>query len=495
MVRERKHGEGGSGKTLEEPDVDLIWKQTDVKTWNGGTLAGKMITEKNLNPATTIQMIRKGWNLVSREDLEIVEINRKAFIFNFKRREEALRILRGRPWSINGCLLNIQKWNDDMLFDEVDFNYCPFWIQFHDLPPAVIDIENAIRLGEKIGEVVLVENPKKNDLMVRNFLRVRVLVDLRKPLISGLRSPRPGKEPMRIKVRYERLQNFCFACGKIGHDLRSCPEKRDEDAYVEIEYGSWLGIQAARWMEEAIKPCKEDWEELGGRGMGRMLKRVELVENKKNKENVEKTNSESGSGSFKVDTTRAVIEDEGSRKSTDLKKEQSESGDQALVVSEKLVKKEVREKVQTEMEKERAEVSKNSESENINKAIIVYGSISPMSEVTKGLEKVGLKRKLEEEGTGAGVKKRRLDFEHLIDEIAPVQVNTQTIGARKSVRMAKRQSKRRGRIRREEIEHTESRMICCLDMKSPCVKGGDIAELGDIAGGYGGWPSTATKEP
>ncbi|XP_028788298.1 uncharacterized protein LOC114744289 [Neltuma alba] len=36
------------------------------------------------------------------EDLEVIDVDSHAFIFEFRRREDYMRILQGRPWSIQG---------------------------------------------------------------------------------------------------------------------------------------------------------------------------------------------------------------------------------------------------------------------------------------------------------------------------------------------------------------------------------------------------------
>lgn len=89
-------------------------------------------------------------------------------------------------------------------------------------------------------------------------------MDLSKPLVTGLWSPRQGRDPVWIKERYERLQNLCFVFEKLGHDLRSCPVASDKENHVEAVYGNGLGCRELGKLMKILL-CKEGWEEVEGR--------------------------------------------------------------------------------------------------------------------------------------------------------------------------------------------------------------------------------------
>lgn len=43
-------------------------------------------------------------------------------------------------------------------------------------------------------------------------------------------------------LKYERLPNFCFNCGLIGHRFRTCAEQLPEAmAMTTLPYGAWMG--------------------------------------------------------------------------------------------------------------------------------------------------------------------------------------------------------------------------------------------------------------
>ncbi|KAK2999613.1 hypothetical protein RJ639_022737 [Escallonia herrerae] len=55
------------------------------------------------------------------------------------------------------------------------------------------------------------------------ILRIRVEIDIRKPLFTGFNR---NKDPLRISwvhLQYERLPDFYFCCGRLGHVDRICP--------------------------------------------------------------------------------------------------------------------------------------------------------------------------------------------------------------------------------------------------------------------------------
>ncbi|CAN0919245.1 hypothetical protein LINGRAHAP2_LOCUS31338 [Linum grandiflorum] len=53
-------------------------------------------------------------------------------------------------------------------------------------------------------------------------MRVRVVLDITKPLMNDKKVRQPGGAWLRGRYRYEKLPTFCFLCGRIGHVERHC---------------------------------------------------------------------------------------------------------------------------------------------------------------------------------------------------------------------------------------------------------------------------------
>ncbi|KAI9110579.1 hypothetical protein K1719_018445 [Acacia pycnantha] len=118
---------------------------------------------------------RKAWNLS--EGFDVIEINGNAFIFNFVDEEEYNRIIRGRPWSVNGFLLNLMERSKYKTYEEFDFSQGPVWIQMLNVPMEALCLENTVTIGGYVGKVMMAEDPIHNGKYVRGFMRARVPLD------------------------------------------------------------------------------------------------------------------------------------------------------------------------------------------------------------------------------------------------------------------------------------------------------------------------------
>lgn len=61
-------------------------------------------------------------------------------------------------------------------------------------------------------------------------MRVRIWVDISKPLKKGFFLRRVKEEDSWVRFKYERLLDFCYGCGMVGHAVNECKGKRSFDA-------------------------------------------------------------------------------------------------------------------------------------------------------------------------------------------------------------------------------------------------------------------------
>ena len=72
------------------------------------------------------------------------------------------------------------------------------------------------RVANEIGELITVD-VSQNGLAWGPFLRIRVNIDITKPLTRAKMMRIEGLDVGWIYFQYERLPIFCYRCGILGH--------------------------------------------------------------------------------------------------------------------------------------------------------------------------------------------------------------------------------------------------------------------------------------
>lgn len=77
-------------------------------------------------------------------------------------------------------------------------------------------------------------------LWAKKYIRLQVEIDLRKPIPSGFMHKLASKTSW-IQFRYERLAEYCYSCGIMGHSKAGCSiGKVLNDSHGDDIYGPWL---------------------------------------------------------------------------------------------------------------------------------------------------------------------------------------------------------------------------------------------------------------
>nr|GLL37811.1 uncharacterized protein LOC109174453 [Ipomoea trifida] len=82
---------------------------------------------------------------------------------------------------------------------------------------------------------------------MRLFYRVRVAIDISKPLKKQMKLKRDNGSWAFVDFRFERLPTFCFLCGVIGHGDKYCPKNaHGYDPKAEKPYGAFMRARTRR---------------------------------------------------------------------------------------------------------------------------------------------------------------------------------------------------------------------------------------------------------
>ncbi|KAI9111609.1 hypothetical protein K1719_017299 [Acacia pycnantha] len=106
--------------------------------------------------------------------------------------------------------------------------------------------------------------PRVHKRLSLTFIRVRVLVNILEPLTIGFWVPRLSRNPTWVIVRYELLQNYCYDCGRIGYNSRTCKFQLDitNEDDEDTRSGSGLGTAHVKTIEDALEVYDNTWDEV-----------------------------------------------------------------------------------------------------------------------------------------------------------------------------------------------------------------------------------------
>ncbi|KAL5762582.1 hypothetical protein ACOSP7_018846 [Xanthoceras sorbifolium] len=108
--------------------------------------------------------------------------------------------------------------------------------------------EVGLYLGVLIGKVNEIDASANGECLGK-FIRVRVMINVLKPLKRGIRVAvrMKGIEDCNVLLCYKRLPNFCYYCGCLGHLIRYCTV--NDKGLVDdsdLRFSMWLRAPSSR---------------------------------------------------------------------------------------------------------------------------------------------------------------------------------------------------------------------------------------------------------
>lgn len=168
----------------------------------------RMISQRNFHAPVLHDIVMRAWN--PSRGISVTKVDRNTFVFSFEHETNRSLAYNRRPWTIRGAHLVLKIWSPDLALTEIDFASSTFWIQVHGLPPIWCNKKNIKLVGSKARSVVEVEFFEAPTGMWQRYARVRVNVNVNKPLCSRVFLPRHERTDIWISLKYKRLLEFCF---------------------------------------------------------------------------------------------------------------------------------------------------------------------------------------------------------------------------------------------------------------------------------------------
>ncbi|XP_027171873.1 uncharacterized protein LOC113771491 [Coffea eugenioides] len=195
----------------------------------------------------------------------MAELGPNLFQFFIPDVESRLRILDGGPWLIDSQILVLHRWEARIEENFEAFKFAPLWVQVWNLPIHWIskDVGRKIwKVFKEVKEVLIPHSGGKDG----KHLKLLVNADLTQPLLRGTAVKMDGVLNW-ISFRYERVPDFCYKCGIIGHSEKKCKNVVNiKKGQQENQYGPWLRAQMGKdppIRKEAYPVRNESVKDLG----------------------------------------------------------------------------------------------------------------------------------------------------------------------------------------------------------------------------------------
>lgn len=206
------------------------------KQFTENCLVAKVLSPKMINCATFQQQMPR--ILQATRQIEIGSLGNNIFLLDFKSVQDKTRAMKGGPWNYFKDLVIFCEPCEMLNPKVMTFDKISIWVQYYNLPLFVMNKETLKKVGSQIGIVEEVET-QNNGLAMTSFARIRTRIDVTQPLkrFVCISTPHQDEDTI-IPLAYERLPDFCYSCGCIGHSLRDCTLPVETEG--QLNYGSWL---------------------------------------------------------------------------------------------------------------------------------------------------------------------------------------------------------------------------------------------------------------
>jgi hypothetical protein len=202
-------------------------------------LVGKVLAPSTLHISTIRAALRPAWG--NPRGLSLNPAGDNMFIAEFGTKADKDRVADEPPWVVGRHAVILQDFDVDRRPKNMVFNKLKIWVRIFDLPFGYMHK----RWGSAIAGSLGIEGsvPKVDcDETGRcwgSFMRVRVVVDVDKPLMRGVTVFSKRRNATKwFSVQYEQLPRYSFSCGMIGHSALECKSPGERDAEDRLPYSA-----------------------------------------------------------------------------------------------------------------------------------------------------------------------------------------------------------------------------------------------------------------
>ncbi|MDO7987361.1 DUF4283 domain-containing protein [Sweet potato little leaf phytoplasma] len=248
--------EKGNDIKLDEEDM------TEIKDQMDHCIVGKLLSNRIIAPLAIKNALRGAWK--TRKNFKVESTGKNIFNFKFECQEDRNWVMCNGPWTFDNSLIVLEYPMANQRSVEMEFKNAVFWIRLINLPMGYRNRKVASKIGNSIGDFID-GGECDEELVWGQSMRIRVRLDITKPLLRGFMLKGPDiKGECWVTIRYERLPELCFLCGKIGHVAKDCEsgKGRKESNMDKWEFGNWLRFQSfPRFTKKPDSPTNSNYNQ------------------------------------------------------------------------------------------------------------------------------------------------------------------------------------------------------------------------------------------
>ncbi|KAF4356292.1 hypothetical protein F8388_000739 [Cannabis sativa] len=150
------------------------------------SLVGRLFSRKPLSTGTLRKVLSGMWRLQSGWKFQEVDRKTKTFVFRLSSPAEVKRILNNGPWSPCDGFLMVSAMPEDGVWASADLSSLDIWVKALGVPLPFLTDDSAGKMASRLGKCISVDKVRKNGILVRDFLRFRVRINILCPMIPGI---------------------------------------------------------------------------------------------------------------------------------------------------------------------------------------------------------------------------------------------------------------------------------------------------------------------
>ncbi|XP_074313509.1 uncharacterized protein LOC141648685 [Silene latifolia] len=182
-------------------------------------LTARFVDQRYLDVDRILYLIGINWRLNGSISIRPMK---PYYLFSFSSMADYKYFRKRQTVNIDGSLLVLRPCSATSFPDNMLFHIVPVWVRVLYLPFHLMHSSVAAYLLSHVGDIC--EEEVVNSLTPpRCFVRVKVWVDLSKPLIPGCYLEIDDRTHQWIGFSYEGVFRFCKTCGEVGHRVSFCP--------------------------------------------------------------------------------------------------------------------------------------------------------------------------------------------------------------------------------------------------------------------------------